>query len=367
MTNLAIRKILRRVSTAFLLLVTLIAIGYGVVDRTPRSLWLRWLTNDVDGKIAFFGRVVDQSGSPVEGVDILVHIRKFRFSLPGTPWRVIEFNLHTDSHGYFNVVGETGTGLSFYDFKKYGYEYVSPHGETSFNFEQHTTGIFHPDPKTPLIYRMRKKGEETFIVFNEKTPCFDYVRKESGMQKGFDLITGNTIEENDFGHPMAGDVPLICDIKTKADYDPKTNRWKLQIWPGDSDGGILVSREKWYVAPADGYVASYTIDPEAFTKEFHLTPINQSTDPSSDDAAYVYLKSRTPPIYTRFRISTFRIDEHRLSCSAGGFFTNPYGDRNLEPATGLPWEIRSKLDEEVRDCYIHGRRPLKPDLQKWVR
>lgn len=333
------------------------------IDAYIHSLWVRWLNNNVDGRIEFFGRVVDQSGSPIEGVNILVHLRKFRFSLPGAPWRVIDLKLKTDAQGCFEIIRESGTGITVMEIQKQGYE--APWGAFSFNYEQNTTGIFHPDSNNPVIYRMRKKGEETYIVDNEKTGCFEYGREESGTQKGFDFIIGHRIQEKDFAHPMAGPIPLTCDIKTRADYEPKTNRWKMQIFPGDPNGGILVSPEKWYVAPAEGYLPSYTVDPDVMIKEFNLASTNKPWVPSNG-AAYVYLKSRKPPVYTRFSISTIRLDEHRLSVSAGGYITNPYGDRNLESATELPWEVTHKLYEEVRDCYINGRRPVKPDLSKLV-
>lgn len=363
MSKATSRRIMLVGSIIFMALLFPLVFGWGRSDKYLHSFWVRWLNNKVDGRIDFYGRVVDQSGSPIEGVNILIHIRKFRFSIPGTPWRVISLNLKTDTQGCFEIVRESGKGITVWEIQKQGYE--APWGAFSFNYEQNTTGIFQPDPDHPVTYRMRKKEEETFIINHEKTGCFEYDRDESGIQKGFDFIIGNSINEKDFAHPMAGYIPLTCDLRTRADYDPKTNRWKMQIFPGDPNGGILVSPEKWYVAPAEGYLPSYTVDPDIMVKEFNLASTNKPWVPSNG-AAYVYLKSRTPPVYTRFSISTIRLDEDRLSVGAGGYITNPYGDRNLEPATELPWEITHKLHEEVRDCYINGRRPLKPDLSKLV-
>jgi hypothetical protein len=348
----------------FLALMVSILVGWGRSDKFIHSLGVRWLGHGVDGKIDFYGQVVDQYESPVGGVDILVHLRKFRFSRPGTPWRVIEFHLKTDAQGYFKIEGESGMGVSFYGFKKKGYQYLLI-GEISFNYQQNTNGIFKPDPSHPVVYKMRKKGEEAYLIRSENVPCFDFNVKESGAQKAYDFIMEHPIKGVDFEHPMLNGNPLTCDIKTKADYDPRTKRWKMLIWPGDPQGGILVSRNKYFVAPADGYLPSYTIEPDVFVREYDLAA-NFNPKATPHGYAYVYVRSRTPPVYTRFTITSIRIDEHSLEVGAVGCFTNPYGDRILEPAIDLPWEVANRLREEVRDSYINGRRPAKPELQKLI-
>ena len=320
--------------------------------------------NGEDGRVDFYGHIVDQFEHSVEDVDIRVHLAKFGFYITES-WRMTEFHIKSDAKGSFKITGERGQRLSFYDFKKTGYEFLGQNA--SFNNEQNTNDIFHPDPKNPVIFRMRRKEEEACLVdHGYGSSSFEFQRIESGTQKACDLIFGEDIEEKDFGNPKVGHIPLVPDFKTKADYDPKTKKWGMRISPGDPEGGIIVSRVKLYAAPEDGYLPSYTIDPGMFNKEFNLEPVNQPGIPSYV-CAYVYLKSRTPPIYSRFSIANVRANEREIHVDAGGYITNPYGERNLEQAKDVPGEIKIKLRQEIHECYSQGRRPPKPDLSWLIR
>jgi len=46
--------------------------------------------------------------------------------------------------------------------------------------------------------------------------------------------------------------------------------------------------------------------------------------------------------------------------------TNPYGDRNLEQATDLPYEVTKQLTDEVKAAFRQNKRPVKPDLPKLI-
>lgn len=330
------------------------------------SLLERLHNNKVDGEIEFYGRVVDHRGFPVKGVSILVSLRRFGYNLRWFNSKSGKFHIKTDINGYFTIMKNTGFGLSFYEFKKNGYEFIHDDVPISFNFQKNTTGIHRPDPNNPVTYRMRKKGEETYIVRpNGRVDCFRYDAKESGSRKAYDFIIGSNIPEHQFDNPMAGHVPLVIDLKTKAVYNPKSNKWRIELSPGNPDGGILVSPEKLYVAPEAGYMPSLIIEPDDFIGRFDLES-NDKPRHLSKGHVYIYLKSRTPAIYSRFVITHILMDEKSIEMSASGYATNPYGDRNLEAATDLPSAIRDKLWQEVRDCYINGRRPQKPNLPKMI-
>ncbi|MFH0778401.1 MAG: hypothetical protein V2A71_07190, partial [Candidatus Eisenbacteria bacterium] len=51
----------------------------------------------------------------------------------------------------------------------------------------------------------------------------------------------------------------------------------------------------------------------------------------------------------------------------GKAVTNPYGDRNLEQATDLPYEVTKQLTDEAKTSFRQNKRPSKPDLPKLVK
>ena len=86
----------------------------------------------------------------------------------------------------------------------------------------------------------------------------------------------------------------------------------------------------------------------------------------SPKAKYVYLKTRAPAIYTRYEIEHVNANKEFFRLT-GKSVTNPYGDRNLEQATALPYEVTKQLADEAKTAFRQNKRPTKPDLPKLVK
>ena len=83
-------------------------------------------------------------------------------------------------------------------------------------------------------------------------------------------------------------------------------------------------------------------------------------------AKYIYLKSRNPPIFTRIEIEQVNANKSFFRFS-GKSVTNPYGDRNLEEAVDVPYEVARYLADEVKSAFSQNKRPTKPNLSMLIK
>ncbi len=328
----------------------------------------------MDTKINFYGKVLDEQGLPVEGAEVMLHLKRYSTSAP--PWfeQIIDISLKSDKQGRFSITNEKGRDLFVKEVKRKGYEpSLIHHTKISYNYSPEMDAVFVPDPLTPVVFWMRKKGDETFVLTDgltsSKRPNFTFKQEESGTQKGVDIIQGLNIQEKDLPKPTFNGDPLFCDLKAKATFDPKIQTWTMVLTPGGSEGGILFSDRLLYEAPAEGYLSSYTIQPEAFWKAFGLTESSGRVEKGKiiqNPGIYLYLRSRIPGLYSRTHITHLVAKKEEIYLGGGSTVINPYGDRNLEQATELPGEVKGQLANEVREtCRLNpNARPPKPDLQK---
>lgn len=331
---------------------------------------LKALVKRMDAKIDFYGRVLDEQDHPVEGVDVEIGIHSFTpiptFGFEG----ISTIKIKTNKEGNFIIINKIGKALDVEKITKKGYDTSASllKVETAFYFDHELHTPFVPDPKNPLIYRMRKKGEGAFL-FKGDGGGFRFNAGESGSQHGKDFIAEMYVKEKDFANPTFNGNPLVVDLKAKGTLNPKTGVWTMTLAVGDPTGGIIVSDRLLYEAPAEGYQPNYILSPESFQKEFKSCVNARGLDDEGYKVkgVYLYVRSRNPPLYTRIRINSFSFNKNEIILGGDGFVTNPYGDRNLEEATDLPNGVITQLENEVRRAFEHGQRPQKPDLQKLVR
>jgi hypothetical protein len=300
---------------------------------------------DVD--IQFYGKVLDQNNNPVESADVLFHTMRFSPVVQMFFGESKDMQAKTDAQGCFSVVGEKGRSIYFDKIIKDGYEFsLSQNRERGFDY----SGVrdpFIPDQNHPIVFHLRKKGETTFLIREiEMDLCIN--AKKSGITKGADLV--REINIDDISKMTFNGEKLYCDLKVKANFDADTATWTAVIMPGDANGGVIASDQLLYEAPEEGYQSE-----SVFIAEDFKTP----------EKKYIYLKSRDPAIYTRIDIEDFSANKEYF-CLHGQSVTNPYGDRNLEQATDLPFAVDKQLSDEIRSAYRKNKRPVKPDLQKLI-
>lgn len=323
-------------------------------------------------KIDFYGKVLDEQREPVDGAEIILHLK--RFSALAPPWyeQITDISLKSDKEGNFSIINEKGRDIFIANINKKGYEHSFKYKtKMDYSYSPEMDKVFVPDPKNPVVFWMRKKGEQAFVFESNGGPNFSFKQEESGTQRGVDIIHGLEIKEKDLPKPTFNGDPLFCDLKAKAIFDPKTKTWTMVLTPGGSEGGILFSDKLLYEAPAEGYLPSYTIQPDAFRKAFGLTESAERVEKGQavqNPGIYLYLRSRTPGLYSRTHITHLVANKDEIYLSGGGTVLNPYGDRILEQATDLPGELKVQLGNEVREtCRLNpNAHPPKPDLQKLI-
>lgn len=320
-------------------------------ESDPQSS-LKALIKSHDVRIDFYGQVLDQQGRPVEGADVLIHLKSYN---PVVEYytEVKDIHTKTDKQGRFSISGKTGSNIFIPRIQKPGYQYSWPQVRNSFQYAGDGDILFIPDPNHPIIFRMRKMGESTFLL--RSGGYFGFHSHDSDTEMGLDLIEGIKLDGQIYKTLQFNNKPVFPDLKVKATFDKKNQTWSVIIFAGTPDGGIFVSDELLYEAPIEGYQSSY-----AFS--IHI-PIDKL---KPEKSKYIYYHSREPTIYSRLEIEDIHnVNEDHIDFGGKGV-TNPYGDRNLEQANGIPGEVEIKLEKEVKTAFGQNRRPSKPDLPKLV-
>ncbi len=245
-----------------------------------------------------YGKVIDQNGAPIAGVNVTVTTSYLR----GYGQGINEYKTSTDNQGGFGVLANGYTPR--YDFHKDGYAFdkdvrdfpgntVVPIGENS--------------AEKPFIFPMWKlSGVEPWIV-SEK----HYVISPDEKDYTIDLIQGNVSESNPVGD-------FRVNIKQSGQmFQDGSFKWAFVMKA--IDGGFIECQPDTfhYEAPESGYNAKL---------EYTMGPIMSRSRPAWSG---FYLESRGGKVYGRFLIE--------ISLQKDGTFDlkiesiiNPNGSRNLE-------------------------------------
>jgi hypothetical protein len=211
--------------------------------------------NQKNGRIDFWGLVVDQDDKPLQGVEIAMHVRQWKFAL-GMDANFPKFTRRTDAQGQFSLLDTAGDSLTIDEVLAPGYR-LPPQGINggSRNFPYHGMSVtFSPDPRNPVVIHMWKsKGAAAMINYSTGGPSL-FV---DGTPIFYDLTTGKKVEQG--GHL---EVRLFRDPKDAWGNKRNGFSWRTEISvPG---GGLLWREDPFgYEAPADGYVPTLVMGQEA--------------------------------------------------------------------------------------------------------
>jgi hypothetical protein len=323
------------------------------VDRKAdedKMLRMKEALQKQDAQISFFGKVVDQNNAPVAGASVRLHIIHFSPDMEKLFGASKSLECTSDGRGLFSVEKETGRSLYVDSIAKDGYDGAALLN-TQRSFQYSARGDQKPfiaDRKSPTIFQLRKQGGASFCLEVKYWDC-QVSMKDSGRPKGSDFIRQESLR--DLAQPVLNGEALVCDFLVKASFNTNDATWTAVLSPGNTNGGIILSEQLLYEAPDAGYQPEYVFTPQ---------------DRKPVAAKYVYIKSRDPAIYTRLEIEQINANKQFFRLS-GKTVTNPYGDRNLEQATGLPYEVTKQLTDEAKASFRQNKRPSKPDLPKLVK
>ena len=188
--------------------------------------------------INFYGKVVDENGEPVQGVQASL-IWNDLSPTEGTSTTTVV----SDAQGLFSLTGTTGKHLQVRITKEGYYSFAK--NQIGFEYAAYFDPDYHyaPDPSRPVVFHLKKKGEVEGLVFFERE-----IPVSLNSPVAVDLIKGKT--DSAGGH-------LFIEVVSNG-MPSRSGNWSAHLRvPG---GGIQGSAEEFpFLAPPDGYEAEIVI------------------------------------------------------------------------------------------------------------
>ncbi len=265
--------------------------------------------------IAFVGKVVDQDENPIEGAQVILHIRAYDEKTlekidAGRPQDITEdtpSTLTTDFNGIFSITGK-GTMLNIDKIEKEGYS-VYDWPENWFRYDPSLGDTHHDDPQHPVVFKMwRNKGSVPLVEADKF-----YRIIPDGRVYTIDLVNINITE----GINSPGD--LHVQMKQPAEINTPLYEWSFVIEA--IGGGLIESKDQhMFEAPEEGYQQRY---------EFVFNPSNPPW--TKNVRKKFYLKSRDGQVYSSMEIDVIaNYGDNKEGRFGVKYYTNPAGSRNLE-------------------------------------
>lgn len=325
--------------------------GQGDKEKVQRKLE-QWKSGE--GDILFYGKVIDQTGASVPGVTIGIDVPEQTGYMQRASRKQTTV---TDQNGRFEVSPKTyglsqmkGSFLFIESITKDGYESVrDSSSRMSFIYRGGDVDRHVPQKEHPVVFQIRKKEALPSFLVEGDVVELEERNRDAVKPLAWDFIRRHRIKDTQ--SLVYDGEPVFPDLQVKATFNTNDATWTAILSPGNTNGGIIVSEQLLYGAPDTGYQPEYTFTPQ---------------DRRPVAAKYIYLKSRDPAIYTRVEIEHINANKDFFRLS-GKSVTNPYGDRNLEQATDLPYEVTKQLTDEAKAAFRQNKRPTKHDLPKLVK
>ncbi len=267
------------------------------LEQLEKSKW-QWKM-----PISFYGKVVDENGQPVEGAEI--HFSWTDLSPAGGS----ETKITSDGNGLFSLTNIRGKHLGINSVTKTGYYTSLQQSQFSFEYAIKSEANFHrPDPASPVIFHLKKKGEAEPLMHAEPLYGFSIDR----VPHYIDLETG----KKTVGGSPVGDIAVRVERPSQASNREKYN-WSVSFEA--MNGGVVETEEEFpFLAPDSGYQPAIELKYDA-------------NDPKWKN--YVekkfYLKSRGGKLYARIKVGIYPLYQN-ASAIRFEYFANPSGSRNLE-------------------------------------
>lgn len=281
----------------------------GATQQAKLSPGSRWGTEMFDNlrnlslrPIDFYGKVVDQDGKPLFGVQVTGSVGRdvgFARAKGG------DYFTSTDKAGCFKFEGLQGNGIGI-TLRKDGYNLGTKQRHFPYSLMVKDDQRHNPDRKTPVVFTMWKSlGAEPMI--SQWIDCYHI--PVDGSPVHFDLETGKRVQEG-------GDLEIV--VRWDLQNGMRDGFWNWSVKFAAMDGGIVEGgAEQMFIAPASGYrpYVEYT-----FTTEDRV---------EGRDGEY-YLESRNGKNHARVKIS---LNNARFESRASVIirsWLNPSSSRNLE-------------------------------------
>ena len=290
--------------------------------------------------VMLYGKVVDTDGNAVPDAEVSIRWENADIFIGKRDVGRTE-RVKTDAKGSWTF--SIGKAIQAYaSAKKEGYE-TSLGGSTDNLIDDRTWKVL------PAVITLRKRGEPTFLIVDPG--------RNNGLLWTVSNLTASAsldLLANSGGKRMPADKKY-ADVQAEASFDTTGRCWTVVYRATNGTDGIVLCDNFLYAAPEEGY-----------QKEVVLQP-------SFRAPKYLYLRSRSPAVYSRVLLEH---DSWREPDTGENFrirykaWINPYGERNLEAderVTKDNWRTRNELTEEAVQDIRSGRLPPKPDIVRRIR
>jgi hypothetical protein len=277
--------------------------------------------------VAVYGRVIDLESNAVEGVTV-----QLGWDDSFNQWGGGRKSFVTsDKNGFWEFHAKKAHYVVLNNNKiNRGFEYL--HGKKDYGnlLNLQTTKT------NPVIVWMRKRVNMTYLY-----------KKDNNKQL---RATSAASDENKFcmiARPESNAVlpDSYTDLVISAWFVPGTNMWAIRYSATNGSDGLVLGSNILYQAPNEGYEKEIVLQGPPWPK-------------------YLYLRSRSPAIYSRVEFSYYLMSMNDASLGFSLYLdseTNPYGDRSLEYDPGCE-AVQVELKNEVERAFALNQRPVKPDI-----
>jgi hypothetical protein len=299
-----------------------------------------WI-NQKNGRIDFWGIVVDQDNRPLPGVEITLEARVWTLGLKlGADFP--KFSRTSGPDGRFELTGLKGDVLDVMSFSKPGYRQSMEGEQGRIGFSYHgSPKDFVPDPANPVVLRLwKEKGAERLLSHQQNSaPLIP-----DGSTMRIDLISGRQSANGAHLALRLWRDPLQIDRSIMRN----NFSWRMEISaPG---GGLQWRLDPFgFEAPESGYeptliIGQTTDDPDWISNIDTEVYIRTAQGYYCRVHIELNLSSQPPPCY--------------LVLSS---FLNPSGSRNLEYQRGLVYTDTGKLSSNgVFQAELARQRQFSP-------
>jgi hypothetical protein len=247
--------------------------------------------------IEFYGKVVDESSNAVAGASV-----RFSWTDMTAEDGASTSATNSDTAGLFSLQGKRGRSLTVW-VSQDGY-FSSGGGQQTFLYASFDAK-FNPDPWSPVIFSLRKKGQAEPLVALKR----NYGIPRDGTPFAIDLVSGQAAKGEN------GNLVVQCWTEDQGKARGQKYDWRCRVTiPG---GGIVTTSDEFaFLAPESSYQQTAEI----------TMPADRPDWKSDVDLKFFY------------RLADGRYGRMTFSMIAGGqhfcmidSFLNPSGSRNLEP------------------------------------
>jgi hypothetical protein len=275
--------------------------------------------------ITFYGRVVDEKGDGVEGAEVKVGVND------ASPQGSSEFTILSDESGVFTITNIKGKHLHI-EASKQGFLA----GRESFRSFAYAGGTspFVPNPRSPEIFRLQRKGEAVPLVSFGR----DLVLPTDGTFVGFSFLTNQKA--------LSGNEDLRFSMKVSIGQGEEPTRFTWHLQMEVPEGGLVQTEDEFpTLAPTTGYQKSFQKSFQRGTKDWQ-DQFRGTFYVRTKDSNYAVIHVRFIAYGDRF-------------VSVQGLL-NPDGGRSLQMERGYKITVQRRQDGSISLIYPKGYEPKTP-------